>query len=79
MQEYVETQVRPDRIEAGHFEVRGDQLRVVLTADCGGHLLTGRLAEGEDPKRAARRLMRENYSGACEFWQPLPYPSTKLV
>ena len=77
--EYVETQVRPDRVEAGHFEVRGNQLRVTLVSECGGHLLTGRLAEGEDPKRAAQRLMRENYSGGCEFWRPLPYPSTKLV
>ena len=77
--EYVMTQVRPDRIEAGHFELRGNQLRVTLIPACGGHLLTGRLAEGEDPKRAAQRLMSENYSGACEFWQPLPYPSRKVV
>ena len=77
--EYVTVQVRPDRIEAGHYEVRGSQLRLTLIPDCGGQLLTCRLAEGEDPKRAAQRLMRENYSGACAFWQPIPYPSTKLV
>jgi len=77
--EYVETQVRPDRVEAGHFEVRGSQLRVTLIPACGGHLLTGRLAEGEDPKRAARRLMRENYSGSCAFWQPIAYPTNGIV
>ena len=77
--EYVTVQVRPDRIEAGHYVVRGSQLRVVLTADCGGHLLTCRLAEGEDPKRAAQRLMRENYAEHGQFWGRLDYPSTKLV
>jgi len=77
--EYVTVQVRPDRIEAGHFEVRGSQLHVVLTADCGGQLLTCRLAEGADPKRAAQRLMRENYAEHSQFWGRLDYPSTKLV
>jgi hypothetical protein len=77
--QYVETQVRPDRIEAGRFEVRGNQLRVTLIPACGGHLLTGRLAEGEDPKRAAQRLMRQNYGEHGQFWGPLGYPSTKLV
>jgi hypothetical protein len=72
--EYVKTQVRPDRIEEGHFEVRDNQLRVVLTAACGGHVLTGWLAEGEDPKRAAQRLMRENYAEHDQFWGPLDYP-----
>jgi len=77
--QYVETQVRPDRVEAGHYEVRGNQLRVVLIPACGGHLLTGRLAAGEDPKRAAQRLVRENYQEHGQFWRPLDYPSTKLV
>src|SRR5262249_61837323 len=77
--QYVETQVRPDRVEAGHYEVRGNQLRVTLTAACGGQLLTGRLAEGQDPKRAAQRLMSENYAEHSQFWGRLDYPSTKLV
>jgi hypothetical protein len=77
--QYIETQVRPDRVEAGHYEVRGNQLRVVLILACGGHLLTGRLAEGEDPKRAAQRLMRENYAEHGAFWGALDYPSTNLV
>ena len=75
--EYVWTQISPDRIEDGRFEVNGNQLRVEHT---GGGVSKCKLAPDEDAKRAARRLLREHFEergGA--FWNPINYPQRPRV
>jgi hypothetical protein len=75
---YVQTQVRPDRLEAGHYYVKGDQLFVELISACGGATLKIRVSRDEDRERAAKRLMKQNFhERGGNFYAPLDYPSTK--
>jgi hypothetical protein len=74
---YIEAQVRPDRVEAGHYYVKGNQLIVELVPDCGGATLKTWISPDEDQARAARQLMKQNYSErGGDFYGPLRYPST---
>ena len=77
---YVQTQVRHDRVEAGHYYLKGGQLFVELVPDCGGATLKTWISPEEDLERAARRLMKQNFhERGGDFYAPLNYPSTKSL
>jgi hypothetical protein len=74
--EYIYVQITPDRIEDGNYEVNGDELRV---EHAGGGVSKCTLRPGEDPKRAARELLREHYKErGGSFWEPLPPPKSQV-
>jgi len=74
---YVYITIDPTRIEDGNYEVvAGNELRLEHT---GGGVSRCKLKEGEDPKAAARRLLREYADERGTFWDPINYPPTKRV
>jgi len=73
---YVYVITGPNRIEDGTFEVSGDEARVEHT---GGGASKCKLAPGEDPKIAARRLLRERANERGSFYDPINYRPSNLV
>jgi hypothetical protein len=73
---YVYITIDPTRIEDGIYEVSGNELRLEHT---GGGVSRCKLSPAEDPKAAARRLLREYFNERGTFWNPISYPPTKRV
>ena len=62
-------------IEDGTYEVNGNEVRV----EHSGGVSRCKLAPGEDPRNAARRLLRERVKERGSFWDPIHYPPKGLV
>jgi hypothetical protein len=72
---YIYITLSPNRIEDGNYTVSGNVLRLEHT---GGGVSKCKLAPDEDPKAAARRLLREYVKERGTFSDPINYPPFQL-
>jgi len=72
---YTYIQLGPNQLEDCTYEVFGDTVHVVHSR--GVHRC--KMRKGEDPKRAAQRVLRELTNERGTFSDPINYKPLKLV
>jgi hypothetical protein len=66
----------PGAIIEGQYRIAGGLLEV---KDTQGHALGSvPIADGDDAKAAARKLLRDKSEKHSEFYAPIPYPKTSI-